>query len=318
MPEHDGAERQDLLDLAISGMLAGASEPPGSDLNPLVRIARALRAMPSEDFQSRLRTELQRSATMSTSATAIKPVREGFRTITPYLTNTEGAKLVDFLKDTFGAQELLRTSTGGGFHAEVRIGDSMLMVGSGEQVRGHEKIGAFHIYVPDCDAAFQRALEAGATSQGEPADRPYGERSGFVTDFAGNHWYISTRFASAPAREGLGAVLPFVHLEHARPYLDFLKGAFGAEELGVFEHGGKVVHAGVRIGDAVLEMGESHAPTMPSRFFLYVEDCDAWYAQAIAAGATSIQPPADQPYHHRTAVVLDPQGHEWIPASLIA
>jgi len=313
MPEHE-----DLLDLAISAMLAAAPERTDSELVPLVRIAAALRAMPSEDFQSRLRTELQRSATMSASASAVKPVREGFRTITPYLTNTEGAKLVDFLKDTFGAEEVSRTLVPGGFHAEVRIGDSMLMIGSGEQVRGQEKIGAFHIYVPDCDAAFQRALEAGATSQGEPADRPYGERAGFVTDFAGNHWYISTRFASAPAREDLGAVLPFVHLEHARPYLDFLKGAFGAEELGVFEHGGKVVHAGVRIGDAVLEMGESHAPTMPSRFFLYVDDCDAWYARAVAAGAASIQPPADQPYHHRTAVVVDPLGQEWIPSSLIA
>jgi PhnB protein len=312
MPEHE-----DLLDLAITAMLAGAPEPPGSELNPLVRIASALRAMPSENFQSRLKTELQRSATMPVSATTIKPIREGFRTITPYLTTTEGARLIDFLKHTFGAEEMFRSSTGGGFHAEVRIGDSMLMVGSGEQVRGHEKIGAFHIYVPDCDAAFRRALEAGATSQGEPADRPYGERSGFVTDFAGNHWYISTRFASAPAREGLGSVLPFVHLERARPYIDFLKAAFGAEELGVFEHGGKVVHASVRIGDGVLEMGEAHAPTLPSRFMLYVEDCDAWHARAIAAGATSIQPPADQPYHHRTAVVLDPLGHEWVPASLI-
>jgi PhnB protein len=311
-------EQEDLLDAAISAMLVGAvAEPPSSELAPLVRLAAALREMPSAVFQSRLKAELRRSPTMSTSATAINPVREGFRTITPYLAHTDGAKLIDFLKHTFAAEELFRTSTRGGFHAEVRIVDSMLMIGSGEAVRGHEKIGAFHIYVPDCDAGFQRALEAGATSQGEPADRPYGERAGFVTDFAGNHWYISTRFASAPAREGLGAVLPFVHLEQARPYLDFLKGAFGAEELGVFEHGGKVVHAGVRIGDAVLEMGEGHAPTMPSRFFLYVDDCNAWYARAVAAGAISIQPPADQPYHHRTAVVLDPLGHEWVPASLL-
>ena len=312
-------EREDLLDLAINAMLTGAPpETSGSEVEPLMWIAAALREMPAEDFQPRLKAELLRRAKMPASASAVKPVREGFRTITPYLTVAEGAKLIDFLKHTFGAEELLRASVGSGFHAELRIGDSMLMVGSGEGVRGKEKIGAFHIYVPDCDAAFQRALEAGATSQGEPADRPYGERSGFVIDLAGNHWYISTRFASAPVREGLGGVLPFVHLAQARPYIDFLKTAFGAEELFVLEHGGKVVHAAVQIGDAVLEMGEAHAATMPSQFLLYVQDCDAWYARAIAAGATSTQPPADQPYHHRTAVVVDPLGQVWVPSSPIA
>jgi PhnB protein len=309
-------EREDLLDLAVSAMLAGAApEAAGSEFDPLVRIAAALREMPAEDFQTRLRVELERNANMS--VTAVKPIREGFRTITPYLTFAEGAKLIDFLKHTFGAEEVSRSGQPGGFHAEVRIRDSMLMIGSGEMARGREKTGAFHIYVPDCDAAFQRALEAGATSQGEPADRPYGERSGFVKDFAGNHWYISTRLAPAAAREALGSVLPFVHLERARAYIAFLKAAFGAEELDVFEQGGRVMHAGVRIGDAVLEMGEAHAATMPSRFFLYVEDCDAWYARAVAAGATSLQKPADQPYHHRTATVLDPLGQEWVPASLI-
>lgn len=310
-------EREDLLDLAVSAMIGGAAPETGSELEPLVRIAIALREMPAEDFQSRLRVELERSASMS--VIAVRPIREGFRTITPYLTVAEGARLIDFLKHTFGAEEVSRSNTSpGGFHSEVRMGDSMLMIGSGEMVRGKEKLGAFHIYVPDCDAAFQRALEAGATSQGEPADRPYGERSGFVKDFAGNHWYISTRLAPAPAREALGSVLPFVHLERARAYIAFLKAAFGAEELEVFEQGGRVMHASVRIGDAVLEMGEAHAATMPSRFFLYVEDCDAWYARAVAAGATSIQEPADQPYHHRTATVLDPLGQEWVPASLIA
>ena len=152
------------------------------------------------------------------------------------------------------------------------------MIGSGEAVRGREKKGAFPIFVPDCDAAYQRAMEAGATSMGEPADRHYGERSGFVKDFAGSHWFIATRFASTPVREGLGSRMPFVYPERARVYIDFLQTAFGAEELFFFESGGRVVHAGVRIGDAVLEMGESPSSSLPSRFFLYAEDCDAWYA----------------------------------------
>jgi PhnB protein len=307
----------ELLDLAIDAILFGA-EPRTSapELDALVRVAAGLREMPAQDFQSRLKNELQRRASMTTTATA--PVREGFRTVTPYITVPEGDKLIEFVKHTFGAEEMFRSSPPGGFHAEIRIGDSNLMIGSGEAVRGHERIGAFHVYVPDCDAAYGRAIAAGAESMGEPADRPYGERSGFVRDFAGNYWYIATRFASNVAPEGVGTVVPFLHPQKTLVFIDFLKRAFDAEEMAVFEHSGRVVHAAVRIGDAVLEMGEPHeSESLPSRFFLYVEDCDAWYRRAIAAGAASLQEPTDQPYGHRTAVVLDPFGYEWVPAAPI-
>src|SRR5438093_5673777 len=196
---------EDLLNQAVDALLVGAApEPSGPDLDSLVRIAGALREMPAEHFQSRLKTELERRTTMT--STAIAPVRQGFRTVTPYITVADGPRLIDLLKRTFDAEELLRSPSPAGFHAEVRIGDSMLMIGSGESVRGSERIGAFHVYVPDCDAAYRRAVDAGATSMGEPADRPYGERSGFVKDFAGNHWYIATRFASTVAPEGMGSV----------------------------------------------------------------------------------------------------------------
>jgi uncharacterized glyoxalase superfamily protein PhnB len=101
--------------------------------------------------------------------------------------------------------------------------------------------------------------------------------------------------------------------------LEFLKRAFGAEEMGVFEESGRVMHAAARIGDAVLEMGEppNEAPHLPGRFFLYVADCDAWHRRAVAAGATSLDGPADQPYGHRTAVVEDPFGNQWVTASLL-
>ena len=307
----------ELLNQAIDAILARAPlEASGPELDALVRIASALRELPAENFQSRLKSELQRRTSMTPVAAA--PAREGFRTVTPYITVPEGAKLIDFLKRTFGAEELLRAPSPAGFHAEIRIGDSILMIGSGESLRGHERIGAFHVYVPECDAAYQRAMEAGATSMGEPADRPYGERSGFVKDFAGNQWYIATRFGFTFAPEGLGTVVPFLLPPNARALIDFLKQAFGAEEMAVFEESGRVVHAAVRIGDAVMEMGEPHeVQSLPSRFFLYVEDCDAWYRRAVAAGATSLQEPTDQPYGHRTAMVLDPFGYQWVPASLL-
>ena len=308
----------DLLDQAIDALLARRPvQPSGPGLDAWVRIAGALREMPSKGFQSRLRTQLERSASMT--RVAAMPVREGFRTVTPYITVPDGARLIEFLKAAFEAEELLRAASPAGFHAEVRIGASMIMIGSGESLRGGERIGAFHLYVPDCDAAYRRAIEAGAESMGEPADRPYGERSGFVKDFAGNHWYIATRFASNVAPEGLGTVVPFLLPPDARALIDFVKRAFAAEEMAVFEDAGRVVHAAVRIGDTILEMGEpgGEAPSLPSRFFLYVDDCDAWYRGALAAGAASIEEPADKPYGHRTAMVQDPLGYQWIPASLL-
>jgi PhnB protein len=307
---------EEQLNQAIDAMLAGAAlQTSGLELDTLVRIAGALREMPAEDFKSRLKTELQRSASMTPAPAA--PVREGFRTITPYIVVPDGAKLIEFMKHTFKAEELYHVTSPGGFHAEVRIGDSILMIGGGDAIRGRERIGAFHVYVPDCDAACRRAVEAGATSMGEPADRPYGERAGFVKDFAGNYWYIATRFEGPVYLEGLGTVVPFLHPVKARVFIDFLKTAFGAEEMAVHEQSGRVMHAAVRIGDAVLEMGEAPEHQLPSRFFLYVEDCDAWYRRAVAAGATSVEEPADRPYGHRTATVLDPFGHEWVPASLL-
>jgi PhnB protein len=311
-------ELHELLDEAIEAILAGLPvEESAAGLDALVRTAEALRDMPSRDFQARLGRELLRRTVMTTSAAA--PVREGFRTVTPYISVPEGDKLIEFLTRTFAAEELHRSRSAAGFHAEVRIGDSMLMIGSGESLRGQERIGAFHVYVPDCDAAYGRALEAGAISTGEPADRPYGERSGFVKDFAGNHWYIATRFPSVAVPEGLGTVLPFLLPSNARALMEFMKRAFAAEEMGVFEESGRIMHAAVRIGDAVLEMGEppNEAPNLPSRFFLYVADCDEWYRRAVAAGATSLDGPADQSYGHRTAVVEDPFGNQWVPASLL-
>jgi PhnB protein len=308
----------ELLNEAIDAMVArGRFGVPGAELTSLVRIARALVDMPARDFRSRLKSELQRRASMTATAPAA-PVRQGFRTVTPYISVPDGDRLIGFLTRTFRAEEVSRSRSSAGFHSEVRIGESMVMIGAGESLRGRERLGAFHVYVPDCDAVCARALEAGATSIGEPADRPYGERSGFVKDFAGNHWYIATRVGGTFAPEGLGTVLPFLFPRGARDFIDFVKRAFGAEEMGVFEESGRVMHGAVRIGDAVMEMGEPEdPPPLSSRFFLYVDDCDAVYRRAVEAGATSLAEPTDQPYGHRTAMVVDPFGYEWVPATLL-
>lgn len=249
------------------------------------------------------------------TATAQPKIRKGFRTVTPYINVGDGDRFIEFLKLALGAVEFARNPTGpDAFHAEVRIGDSMLMIGGGP---GRNNPGRFHVFVEDCDAVFRNAIAAGAKSLGEPADRPYGERSGFVEDDFGNMWYIGTPLPGSPAREPAGTVVPYLHPTKARVYIDFLNRAFGAEELFVVEHNGVVPHAAVRIGDAVLEMGEGPSQRVPSGFFMYVDDVDAVYARAVAAGATSVRAPADQSYGHRDATVVDPYGYIWSPASLL-
>ena len=251
---------------------------------------------------------------MTTSLTA--PAQEGLHTVTSFIAVPDAARLINFLQQTFDAIETGRhPHSGGGFVASLRIGDSHLLIMSEESLGGRERIGAFHVFVSDCDATYARAIAAGGTSLGEPADRPYGERSGFVKDFAGNYWYIATRLGEPAHIEGLRTVVPYLHPSKARAFIDFAKRAFTAEQLAVYEQGGRVMHAAVRIGDTVLEMGE--AEPQPCAFYLSVEDCDAWYHRAIVAGATSLWPPTDQPYGDRTAGVMDPFGFQWMPAARI-
>jgi uncharacterized glyoxalase superfamily protein PhnB len=305
------------LDQAIDALLSGAVA--AAEVDPeLVRIADAIRHMPAEGFQKRLKAELKRRASMPTAAAPTATyIREGFRAVTPYIMHPQAAQVIEFLKQTFGAEELFHGVTSPtSFHAEVRIGDSMLMIGGGE---GTGRLGAFHVYVPDCDATYRRALEAGAKSLGEPADAHYGERAGYVEDVAGNYWFIATRLGTVELAEGRGTVTPFMNPKSAAAYRDFLERAFGAESVAHFENSGRVVYSAVRIDNSVLEMGEvpgqEEPMHFPTGFFLYVPDADAAYHRAIAVGATSLWEPADQRYGVRNGGVVDPFGNQWYPST---
>ncbi len=253
---------------------------------------------------------------------SVKPasgIREGFHTVTPYITAHEAPELLNFVKQAFGAEELFRgTGSAGGMHAEVRIDDSMIMIGGGGAWRGTPMPTAIHLYVPDADAVYQRALELGATSTGEPMDQPYGERSAGVKDRAGNQWYIATAFGPRYIQEGLRAVNVYLHPRSAEQVIDFMKRGLGGEELARYASPeGVILHAQVRIGDSVIEMGEAHGPyqPMPTMFYLYVDDCDALYQRALQAGAASMSEPANQPYGDRTASVKDPFDNVWYMAT---
>jgi uncharacterized glyoxalase superfamily protein PhnB len=254
---------------------------------------------------------------------AVDPVPKGYTTLTTYLVAQDADGLINFMTKAFGAEETFRTGPGaeGGLHAEVKIGDSMLMVGgggTGMKWRGTPMPSAFHIYVPDCDAVYARALEAGAASIHEPMDQFYGERSAAVKDAAGNFWYIATRLTGDYRWEGAPTLQPYLHPLRAEPVINFLKRAFGAEDLG--RHAtpdGVIHHVTIKIGNAHMEMGEAQGPyqPMPTMFYLYVEDCDALYKRAMSAGATSISEPQDHPYGDRSGGVIDPFGNKWYIAT---
>jgi len=255
---------------------------------------------------------------------AVNPIPRGFRTVTPYMIAEDGPAILEFAKQAFGAEEKFRAvGSAGGLHGEVRIGDSMLMMGGGlpgREFRATANTHALHLYVPDCDAVYARALQAGATSLGEPRDQEYGERSGSVKDPAGNYWYIATHQGESYRPEGLNDVNVYMHPLRAEPVINFLKRAFGAREIGKYASpDGVVHHAEIRVGDSVVEMGEAQGkyPPMPTMFYLYVPDCDAVYQRALQAGATSIAEPADQPYGDRSGGVKDAFGNQWYIATHI-
>jgi PhnB protein len=133
---------------------------------------------------------------------ALKPIPEGYHTVTPYLTVQGVPKLIEFLKQGFEAQEIDRVLRPDGSigHAEVRIGDSVVMMGEACD-EWKPMPSAMYLYVTNTDAVYERALQAGATSVMEPADQFYGDRSAGVKDPSGNHWWIATHQEDVPPVE---------------------------------------------------------------------------------------------------------------------
>jgi uncharacterized glyoxalase superfamily protein PhnB len=127
-------------------------------------------------------------------AAKVKPIPDGYHTITPYLVVDGAEKIIRFVKDAFGAQNVHEPTMrpdGKIMHAELKIGDSIVMISDASE-RAQPTSVMLYVYVPNVDAVYQKALKAGATSVMEPADQFYGDRSGGVKDAAGNQWFIGT------------------------------------------------------------------------------------------------------------------------------
>lgn len=133
---------------------------------------------------------------------AVKPIPDGYHTITPYLVVQGAAKLIEFLEQAFGAKVRSRSARPDGtiMNAELRIGDSMIMMGE-SQGEHKPRPSSIYLYVEDADVVYQRALDAGAKSLMAPADQFYGDRNGGVEDPSGNTWWIGTHMEDVSPEE---------------------------------------------------------------------------------------------------------------------
>jgi len=310
----------DRLDLAIDALLARRDSQPlavAADLSGLVEIGAALRELPREEYRVRVRRELEDSA--RAAVVSLSPVRRGFRTMTPYLPVREVARLIEFMREAFGAEEICHfTAPTGSVHAEVRVGGSMVMVGGGAEWKGPPMPTSLWMYVEDADAVYARALRAGAKTINPPADQPYGDREAGVTDFAGNQWFISTHKGPRYVPERLHDLNLYLHPTGAPELAKFVERAFGAEVVERHEApDGSIAHAKIRIGTSVMGLSEARGeyPNMPTVIYMYVPDVDADYKRAVEAGAEPVSPPADQPYGDRSGIVRDFCGNRWFIAS---
>ena len=133
---------------------------------------------------------------------AVKPKPDAYHSVTPYLVVPGVAKLIEFMRHAFGATETERMSRQDGriMHAEVKIGDSVIMMG--EPMGDWQPMPAMlYVYVSNTDAVYKHAIQAGATSLMEPADQFYGDRNGTVKDSFGNIWCIATHVEDVSREE---------------------------------------------------------------------------------------------------------------------
>lgn len=140
----------------------------------------------------------------------VKPVPDGYHTVTPYLTVQNAAEAIEFYKKAFGASEIYRLAEPGGRigHAEIQIGDTKVMLSDEYpemEVRSPQTLGGsavgLHIYIEDVDSLFNRAIAAGAVVVRPVKDQFFGERSGKLVDPFGHFWFIATQIEEITPEE---------------------------------------------------------------------------------------------------------------------
>ena len=139
----------------------------------------------------------------------VKPIPEGYHSVTPYLIVDDAAEAIDFYKQAFGAEEKFRLPMGDRIgHAEIKIGDSFIMLADefpdmghlGPKARGGTTVSLM-VYVPDVDSAFKTALDAGAKQERPVENQFWGDKLGTLTDPFGHKWSLATHVEEVPEAE---------------------------------------------------------------------------------------------------------------------
>jgi PhnB protein len=166
--------------------------------------------MAKKSRATKARPKARAKAAARPKAKKVSAVPAGYHTATPYLTVNDGAGALEFYQRALGAREVMRMAAPGGKigHAEIRIGDSHIMLSDefpGTSTKAPTSLGgttgSVMLYVPNVDAAFKKAVDAGCKSIMAPADMFWGDRFGKLEDPYGNQWGMATHKEDVPPRQ---------------------------------------------------------------------------------------------------------------------
>ncbi|MEM9074889.1 MAG: VOC family protein, partial [Myxococcota bacterium] len=243
--------------------------------------------------------------TTGAETAAVQPIPEGFRSVTPHLVVTDIPAAIAWYAQALGAEQTLLINGPGGtpIHGEMRIGDSVIMVGAEEPQQGARApssvggtCGGLMVYVEDVDAAVARATEAGATVGMPVTDMFWGDRYGQIVDPQGHHWSLATHKFEAPMEEmgaraeafgramasgeapptyddppatswrpeNMPVVTPSLVVASAAD-LDLYVAAFGATEVSrTLGPGGSLMHGELRVGDTIVMFTQADPEHAPT------------------------------------------------------
>jgi PhnB protein len=251
----------------------------------------------------------------------------------PYLIVHDGAAAIEFYREVFGAEELFRMQDPDGTrigHAELRLGPITIMLADEYPELGIRSPMAFggtgvtlHLHVDEVDTLAARAIRAGATMVREPADYDHGERQCRVRDPFGHEWLLGhpigktssqDRIAPSEAESASGRpdLFPTLRYRNEAAAIAWLERAFGFHRHAIVTgDDGAIVHAELRLGTGIMMLGVG--PECGEGFSVYarVDDVDAHYHRARAAGAEIVRPLHDTDYGSREYGARDLEGHTW-------
>jgi uncharacterized glyoxalase superfamily protein PhnB len=247
--------------------------------------------------------------------------------VQPFLHLHNAEEMIPFLEAAFGAKNLgtAKSPEGAILHATIQIGNATLEIAEAND-EFRPMPGHLHVYVPDADAAYARALQAGGTSTEKPQDAAYGDRSAGVKDAWGYQWFIATYLGNESERKPpienrsvpVDTVLPHVAYQDVTAAIAWLAKTFGFTEH--YRYGEPISGAQMHLGKAWIMLKRakdgSRSPAQlgygTQSLTVFVSDVDAHFKTAQSAGAVILELPHETVYGERQYAAEDLDGHHWL------